>query len=160
MPSQLLPATRGYFGIGLTRPKTEQNVGGVMRAAWCFGAAFVVVQGHRYRRQSTDTPNAAAHLPLFLTDDLFDNAPYDCEPIAVEVLDSATPLDGFQHPARAFYIFGPEDGSIAKPVLARCSRSIVIPTRGCLNLAMAVNVVLYDRIAKARRSTRKLMEAA
>ena len=45
-------------------------------------------------------------------------------------------------------MFGPEDGSLSKGDLAACHRFVRIPTNSCLNLAAAVNVVLYDRLAK------------
>jgi tRNA(Leu) C34 or U34 (ribose-2'-O)-methylase TrmL len=58
-------------------------------------------------------------------------------------------LTEYQHPERAFYIFGPEDGSLKKNVTAWCKDIIYIPTHGCMNLAATVNVVLYDRMLKA-----------
>ncbi len=53
-----------------------------------------------------------------------------------------------KHPEDAFYVFGPEDGGLPKPVRLLCHRFAVIPTHHCLNLAAAVNVVLYDRRLK------------
>lgn len=71
-------------------------------------------------------------------------------PIAVEVRDNSESLPEFVHPARAVYVFGPEDGSIPRGVLSVCHRFLRIPTanRTPLNLAAAVNVVLYDRWVK------------
>jgi tRNA(Leu) C34 or U34 (ribose-2'-O)-methylase TrmL len=54
----------------------------------------------------------------------------------------------FEHPENALYVFGPEDGSLPKTVRLLCHRFVVIPTHHCLNLAAAVNVVLYDRRLK------------
>lgn len=34
---------RGYAAIGLIRPKTPANVGAVLRAAGCYGAAMVAI---------------------------------------------------------------------------------------------------------------------
>jgi tRNA(Leu) C34 or U34 (ribose-2'-O)-methylase TrmL len=48
-------------------------------------------------------------------------------------------------------VFGPEDGHVPKGVRGACHRFVTIPSDGCLNLAAAVNVVLYDRMAKARQ---------
>jgi hypothetical protein len=59
--------------------------------------------------------------------------------------DSAETLGEFVHPPRALYVFGPEDGSLDRGLLAACHRFVQIPSRSCLNLAAAVNVVLYDR---------------
>jgi len=66
-------------------------------------------------------------------------------PVAIEVRDRSEPLHTFEHPANAVYVFGPEDGSIAKPLVNHCHRFVVIPTRHCLNLATAVATVLWDR---------------
>ena len=70
------------------------------------------------------------------------------KPIAVELRPDAESLVAFEHPADALYVFGPEDGSLPKPVRLLCHRFVVIPTHHCLNLAAAVNVVLYDRRLK------------
>lgn len=57
----------------------------------------------------------------------------------------------FQHPQRAFYVFGPEDGTLGKATLDWCQRRVMVPTRMCMNLAATVDVILYDRMAKAER---------
>jgi tRNA(Leu) C34 or U34 (ribose-2'-O)-methylase TrmL len=73
-------------------------------------------------------------------------------PVAVELRPQAESLTEFVHPEDALYVFGPEDASIPKAVLTRCHRFVVIPTHHCLNLAAAVNVVLYDRRLKRHLS--------
>lgn len=74
-------------------------------------------------------------------------------PVAVEIVDGAELLHDFVHPENPLYVFGPEDGSVPKGVLAVCHRFVRIPTcnRTPLNLAAALNVVLYDRHAKQLR---------
>lgn len=71
-------------------------------------------------------------------------------PVCVEVLPQAEPLPQFAHPEEAIYLFGPEDGSVPAHLRAQCHRFLRIPspTRTPLNLAVAVNVVLYDRCVK------------
>ena len=138
---------RGYAAIGLYMPKTEPNVGGALRAARCYGAAMVAVQGRRFKRQVTDTQKAWRHIPLIECDDLRTMIPFDCQPVCVELTDKALPLASFAHPQRAFYIFGPEDGSVPKELTDRYT-TIQAPTDFCMNLAATVNVVLYDRRAK------------
>lgn len=71
-------------------------------------------------------------------------------PIAVERRAASESLADFVHPENALYVFGPEDGSIPKGVLTCCHRFVRIPTVQDipLNLAAAVNVVLYDRHVK------------
>lgn len=140
---------RGFCGIGLDNPKTNINVGAVLRAAGVYEAAFVAASGSRFTSANTDTMKAYRSLPLFRPKDLFDLLPYDCVPIAVDLVEGATPLHEFKHPERAFYIFGAEDATLGARVLDRCRETIYIPTKGCMNLAATVNVVLYDRLAKS-----------
>lgn len=143
-----LPRVRGYAALGLFHPRTTVNVGSVLRAAWVYGAGMVVTSGNRYKPVSTDTMDSYKHIPLLQVDDLFSVIPYDCVPVAVDLIEGAIPLPLYNHPERAFYIFGPEDGTLGEKITSRCRTTIVVPTRGCMNLAAAVNVVLYDRMAK------------
>lgn len=143
--------TRGYAAIGLHMPKTPLNVGSALRAAHCYGAAMVAQSGYRYRGASTDPRKAHRHLPLLIVDDLFSVIPYDCVPVAVDIIDGARSLVDYQHPERAFYIFGPEDGTLGEKITDRCRDKVFVPTAFCMNLAAAVNVVLYDRAAKEAR---------
>lgn len=146
---------RGYASIGLMRPKNAGNVGSVMRAAFCYGASMVAIQGARAKiKEATDTPQAWRHIPVLRGDDLRAFIPYDAVPVAVDLVEDACSLPAFQHPQRAFYVFGPEDGTLGKAVLDWCPLRVMVPTRMCMNLAATVNVILYDRMAKAERSTR------
>ena len=138
---------RGYSAIGLVAPKSEPNVGGALRAACCYGASLVVVQGHRFQKQITDTHKAWRHMPL-IVGDIMASLPYDCVAVAVELYQGARDLRTYTHPERAMYIFGPEDGSIPEGIINKCRDVIQIPMRSCMNLAATVNVVLYDRLTK------------
>lgn len=142
---------RGYFAIGLHQPKNRINVGSVLRAAQCFGAAFVATSGRRYERAPTDTMNAYRHLPLLQVDDLHSVVPYDCVPIAVDLVEGAQPLATWKPPERCFDVFGPEDGTLGARTLSWCRDVVAIPA-GCLNLAAATSIVLYDRVAKLERA--------
>ena len=139
---------RGYAAIGLFHPKTPSNIGGVLRAAACYQASMVAIQGAMYKRTRTDTLKAYRHIPTIHDVSLRTIIPFDCIPVAIECMDDAIPLPEFKHPERAFYVFGPEDGSISNEVLGWCKYKVVVPTRFCMNLAACVNVVLYDRTAK------------
>jgi tRNA(Leu) C34 or U34 (ribose-2'-O)-methylase TrmL len=149
--------TRGYSAVGLVNPKCGANVGSVLRAAGCYDAALVVIAGSRpdyyMGRLATDTQKAYRRIPTLRVADVFDAVPYDCIPIAVDLLPDARSLFDFQHPERAFYIFGPEDGTLGKAVTDRCKYAVQIPTHYCMNLAATVNVLLYDRAAKNSRKT-------
>lgn len=146
---------RGFSAVGLHNPKTPANVGSALRAAGCYGAAMLAMSGDRFRKASTDTASAWRHLPLIQTDDLRNVIPFDCVPVAVDLVPGARPLTNYTHPDRAFYIFGPEDGTLGAGILSWCRDVIYVPTDGCMNLAACVNVVLYDRMAKEQRSAHK-----
>ena len=124
-------------------------MGGVLRAADCYGAALVIMTGGRFKRSVTDTTKAWKRIPLLEPSDMIEAVPYDCIPVAIELTAGATPLQDYKHPRRACYIFGPEDGSISPRMLDRCRDKVYVPmVEGCMNLAATVNVVLYDRMAK------------
>lgn len=151
--------SRGYAAIGLFNPKTNANVGGVLRAMQCYGAAMLAVQGGRYQRASTDTTKAYRHIPL-VHGDLQLLIPFDCVPIAVDLVEGARPLHTYNHPERAFYIFGPEDSTLGHRVLPWCRDRLYVPTQGCMNLAATVNVILYDRMAKQLREAKAFERSA
>lgn len=141
---------RGYFAVHLANPRDHNNVGCALRACGCFGAAYLSYSGRRYKRHPSDTQKAYRHMPLLQTSETGEefDIPYACVPVAVEIVPGAVPLEHYQHPERALYVFGPEDGNIPDGVLSRCVDIVQIPSLFCLNLAAAVNVVLYDRVAK------------
>lgn len=142
----------GFAAIGLHMPKTPANVGSVLRAAHCYGAVLVAKTGQRYRGSPTDTTCTYRHMPLLQVEDLFSCIPHSCVPVAVDILKGARSLIGYTHPERAFYIFGPEDGTLGREFTQRCRDVVYVPTMDCMNLAAAVSVVLYDRMAKAVRA--------
>ena len=143
---------RGFAAIGLHNPKNPANVGSVLRAAGCYEAAMVAMSGDRFKKAATDTASTWRHMPLIETNDLRLVVPYDCVPVAIDLVEGARPLTNYTHPDRAFYVFGPEDGTLGKGVLSWCRDVVYVPTTGCMNLAAAVNVVLYDRMAKQQAS--------
>jgi len=112
---------------------------------------MVAVSGHRYTHSQTDTQKAWKHFPFLEVDDLKSIIPRGSTPVAIELLDDAVLLPSYTHPERAFYIFGGEDRTLGDDVLEWCQDRVKVPTAFCLNLAMAVNVVLYDRLAKEMR---------
>lgn len=142
---------RGYFAIGLDNPKTPENIAAILRACGCYEAAMLAVSGTRYRHHGCDTNKDYRKLPLLQVADLREVTPYECTPVAVELVPDAESLVDFVHPQRAFYIFGSEDGTLSEQVLSWCPQRVMIPTRACMNLAACVNVVLYDRMQKQLR---------
>ena len=147
---------RGYACIGLDNPKSPVNVGSAMRACGVYGASQLVYSGHRYRKAKafvSDPAKYYKHIPLLHTDNLRDLIPLDCVPVAIDLIEGARSLTTYVHPERAFYIFGPEDGTLGKRITDWCRDTVYVPTNGCMNLAATVNVVLYDRMAKSTGAT-------
>jgi tRNA(Leu) C34 or U34 (ribose-2'-O)-methylase TrmL len=142
---------RGFAAIGLHRPKDINNIGGVLRAAQAYRASLVAISGDRITGKAiasaANTGQAQKHMPV-LRGELRDLIPFGSVPVAVDLVDGACPLPEFVHPHSAFYIFGPEDGTLGKSILDWCPFRVSVPTEICMNLAATVNVVLYDRLAK------------
>lgn len=151
----------------LVNPKTPYNVGSAIRACAVFGVPWLRWTGTRVERAKEMRNKAGSGKPRLPREErmkdylgvdwmrdehaLDDFRAAGLIPVAVEVREAAESLAEFVHPERPLYVFGPEDGSIPKGVLATCHRFVRIPsaTRTPLNLAAAVNVVLYDRFVKS-----------
>ncbi len=142
--------------IGLSNPKSPDNVASVMRAAGNFRASRVFYTGERYPRAvrlNPNHPNISRKVSKTVTlegvNSLTACVPAHSSMICVELVENAISLPDFQHPENAYYIFGPEDGTISQGVINKADAVVYIPTQGCMNLAATVNVVLYDRLAKS-----------
>ena len=143
------PQTRGYFAIGAERMSKALNLGNLMRSAHGFGASFTFTVGATYQAQEAraDTSKGQLHLPHYNWATLDDLAlPQGCTLVGVELIEGAVDLPSFKHPLRAAYVLGPERGSLSEPLLARCQHVVKIPTRFCVNVAMAGAIVMYDRV--------------
>lgn len=146
--------SRGYAVIALDNIKSPINLGSAMRAAQCYGASLILIGGprmQRIHRIATDTMKAYRHIPTMMVDDVMSHIPHDCVPVAVDLVDGARSLPAYTHPERAFYVFGAEDATLGERILEKCRDRVMVPTFGCMNLAAAVNVILYDRMAKAMK---------
>ena len=147
----MIKKARGYSAIGLRHPKTSANIGSVLRAAGCFDATMVAIDGHGYTNSKLDTTKSWRHRPLLIVDDIIKVIPHDCVVVGVELLEGSRNLKNYIHPERAFYVFGPEDGCLDDEITSLCRDIIYIDTPGpCMNLAACANVVLYDRLVKQK----------
>ena len=142
--------------IGLSNPKSPENVASVMRAAGNYRVDRVLYTGERYSWALRRNPNiprlsrkVSEHIPLMQVDDLVDALEKNTQIVCVEFAENAIALPEYRHPDKAIYIFGPEDGTLEQSIIDRADAVVYVPTIGCMNLAATVNVVLYDRLAKS-----------
>lgn len=139
------------FAIGVDHPKHEVNIGTLWRSAFCLGAAMLFTIGRRYERQHGDTVKAWRHVPLLHFRDVEDyraHVPFGWPTVGVEIGRAATDLREFHHPREVVYLLGAEDHGLTNEAAALCKELIVIPSRFCLNVAVAGSIVMYDRAAK------------
>jgi tRNA G18 (ribose-2'-O)-methylase SpoU len=102
-----------------------------------------------------DTSKSQWHLPHYNWSSLDEmHLPKGCVLVGVELTDDATDLTMFRHPLRAAYVLGPEKGSLSPEMLLRCKSVIKIPTRFCINVAMAAAIVMYDRVRSSSATPR------
>lgn len=148
------PTPRGYFAIGAERMSKSLNLGNLMRSAHGFGASFTFTVGATYRALEAfaDTSKSQLHLPHYNWATLDDmDLPHGCKLVGIELIDNAVDLPSFRHPLRAAYVLGPEQGSLSEPLLERCEHVVRIPTKFCINVAMAGAIVMYDRVRSLAR---------
>lgn len=142
--------------IGLCNPKSPENVGSILRAAGNYRVDGVFYTGNRYPRALERNPvtsnvsrKVSEHIPVTGVTSLIEAVPAGMQVVCVEFAENAISLPEYQHPQKALYIFGPEDGTIDQVIIDKADAVVYVPTVGCMNLAASVNVVLYDRLAKS-----------
>ncbi len=139
---------RGYYGIGVYHPKTESNIGTLLRTAYIFDASFVYTIGRRYKPQASDTMKTPRHIPLYhyeTFDDFYEHLPISCQLVAIEISTFATMLSKFEHPKMCCYMLGAEDHGIPSGILGRCHKIVQLGGDHCLNVATAGSIVIYHR---------------
>lgn len=159
MDSAIYGKSKAKTGIApaivLVNPKFPHNVGAAVRAASCFGIGQVWYTGDRVAMELERTRRLPREERMKGYKDVelrqFEY-PFeqfgDAVPVAVELRPNSELLPQFEHPEKAVYVFGPEDGSLSAVHLRHCHRFVVIPTHHCVNLSAAVYLILYDRLVK------------
>ncbi|MEO0730102.1 MAG: RNA methyltransferase [Pseudomonadota bacterium] len=148
------PEARGYFAIGAERMSKSLNLGNLMRSAHGFGASFTFTVGGDYEalEAKADTSKGREHVPHYDWANPSEIAlPATCQLVGIELIDDAIDLPSFRHPLRAAYIVGPERGALSDDILSRCDYCVKIPTKFCVNVAMAGAIVMYDRVKSMAR---------
>lgn len=150
------PGLGADVAVALDSPKFAHNVGAAVRAASCFGVPQVWMSGNRvslegskgYRLPREERMRGYQEVQLCHADYFLDAFARGIVPVAVELRPASESLLTFEHPERAVYVFGPEDGSIGPALIPLCHRFVSIPARHCLNLSSAVYTVLFHRHAQ------------
>ena len=146
---------RGYFGIGIEGASKPLNVGTLFRSAHAFGAGFAFTVDANFQSDTaniTDTSKASGHMPYYHFPNLEALLlPDKCRLVGVELTPDAIDLPSFKHPKMAAYLLGPERGCLSGAAQERCAFIIRIPMKFCINVAIAANIVMYDRVISLGR---------
>jgi tRNA G18 (ribose-2'-O)-methylase SpoU len=154
---------RGYFGIGIEGVSKPMNLGSLMRTAHAFGASFCFTIGAAFDTREArlaDTSDAMQSLPFHDYPDLQAfSLPKGCQLVGLEFIEDAVELPSFRHPLRAAYVMGAERDDLSPDLLARCHHVVKIPTRFCVNVALAGALVMYDRMISLGRFAERPVRA-
>ncbi len=141
---------RGYFAMGAEGISKSRNLGNLMRSAHAFGASWVFTVDAMHEEKElrqADTSGTEGSVPLYNFDNLDAMMlPKGCALVGIELTDDAIELPSFRHPRRAAYVLGPERASLSAPMVERCDLIVKIPTKFCVNVAIAGAIVMYDRV--------------
>jgi tRNA(Leu) C34 or U34 (ribose-2'-O)-methylase TrmL len=148
--------------VVLIDPKNAHNVGGAFRSCAALGVAQLWYTGDRAEADwlargrvpiEERLRSNRARTQLVKGEGRFlAQFPRDTVIVGVEVHPTAQPLAWFEHPERAVYVFGPEDGTLPKAIRAACHQIVILPTDDCLNLYAAVTGILLDRRLQRQRA--------
>jgi tRNA G18 (ribose-2'-O)-methylase SpoU len=137
------------------------NVGAMLRAAACFGAAGVLFDDPcadpLLRKAIRFSMGRVFDVPWGFSRDLGGDLERlrerDIEPVAIELTPDARPLARLERDGRVALVFGGETHGISEPILAACRERYAIPNAGpdedgeerSLNVAVAAAIALHQR---------------
>lgn len=143
------------YGVLIMNLLYDNNAGNIVRSANAFGAAEIILYGHKKfdRRASVGAEFYSHFRHLKFAQDLdalF--AEYDTV-VAIENTLDATPLEDFKWNAakKTLMVFGQESSGIPQEILEKCDSVVGIVQRGSvrsLNVAVAAGIVMNDYCAK------------
>lgn len=149
------PKIRGYFGLGVEGVSKPMNFGALLRTAHAFHASFAFAIDSAFDAREArlaDTSHAVSNLPVQLYDRVEDlDLPLECKLVGIEITPDAIDLPSFTHPPAAAYVLGAERDSLSPDLQEKCDFIVRIPTKFCINLAVAGAIVLYDRMISLGR---------
>ena len=140
-----------YFGIGIHRPKTEENIGTLWRTAGILGASFIFLIDKKYKKQRSDTFKTWSKIPLFQFDSFesfYSSLPYSCKLVGIELDKRSEPIKEYEHPHRAIYLLGSEDNGLPRVIKDKCHDMVQLPGKSSLNVSVAGSMVIFDRLNK------------
>lgn len=146
----------------LINPKNAYNVAGAQRSCSCWGIHQLWWTGSRVnfdkntkdRLPREERMKGYKDVELIQYDYPFDQFIDKPTVVSVELIPGSESLPTFEHPEKALYVFGPEDGSIDSTTRRHCHRFLSIPSYHCTNLSLAVGLILYDRFTKLNQDIR------
>jgi len=143
-----------YFGIGIYKPKFNENIGTLWRSAYLLGAAFIFIIKNKHFKYSTDTPKTWRQIPCYEWNEII--LPIDSQLIGIEMdnqFSKIVELPKFSHPKIALYILGNESYGLPKEILSLCTSCISIPCakKQSYNVSSAGTLVMYDRFIKLNK---------
>lgn len=147
-----------YCGVVMEAPKLQGNIGVLFRTCNVLGNVdFLGTIGEKYNKDNHwDVSDAHRRLPVWHykdADDFYDHLPLQCTVVGVELVKKRSePLEDFEHPDRAIYLFGNESDGLSKSSLSRCRKVIKLPsaTGTSMNVSSVGSMVLWDRYLKMK----------
>lgn len=143
---------RGFFAVGIYMPKTDSNVGTLLRSAFQMGASFTFTIGRPTKiRAASNTVKSYRHMPHFIYETFEDfqaHRPYGAPLVGIEM--GGVPLHEAKHPESAIYLLGREDNGLPESVQKECQFVLELPSVrvASFNVAVSGSIVLYDRHIK------------
>ncbi len=148
------------FAVAVWNLTKEHNVGSLVRTAHAAAAAEVLLVGDRdwnvAAASTTELYTEIVHLEdaAALLEHLERQR---WELVAVELAPGAVSLLEACYPPRPCFLLGAERGGVPAELLAAAALKVVIPQWGlvgCLNVAAAGSIVIYDHLSKLHRQGR------